>query len=164
MPKPILTPEAKAALVGELRQAAQEYRRVCPRSLAAKYGISPNSVRTFGSKYGIPVRSTTSPENRQIVTREDRLRAHASPLRTMRDLELMSGMDYITIKATIRYAKLAGRPIPYLRTPNKKSGIVELLEPMPHHIVQWLIANVPKGGTVHELITAIIVDAYNEEH
>ena len=153
MPRPILTPEAKAALVGELRQAAQEYRRVCPHSLGAKYGISPNSVRTYGSKHGIPVRAHPS--------REDHLRQFAAPTRTMRDLVALSGMDYITVKAVIRYADLAGRPIPYL---SRRGKPVDVLDRLPPHVAAWVIKQVPEGGTVHELITAIIVDAYNEEH
>jgi hypothetical protein len=156
LPSRILTPKRKAELIEELRTAAETLTPVNAADLSRRYGICESSIRAYGSRAGIRVRCR--------YLREDNIRKHAAPDRTLRDLAELSGMDYTTVKETVRYARDMGRPIPYMSRSQRAPYRNETMDRLPPHIAEWLTASVPDGGTVHELITAIIVDAYHEEN
>ena len=53
----------------------------------------------------------------------------------------------------------------YTRKRGVKIGtFAEILEFMPAPVMTWLADQIPEGGTMAELISAIITDAYNEEN
>lgn len=40
---------------------------------------------------------------------------------------------------------------------------MQLVDGLPIDIQDWVVDNIPPGGTLTELIRAVIVDAYNDE-
>ena len=83
------------------------------------------------------------------LTREKLLRLARQARRTGRSVKL----HQISHKTVIHNA-MRGK---------KTGGVGTILRLLPTEIAQWLIAQIPDGGTLEDVVRAIIVDTYAEE-
>ena len=43
-------------------------------------------------------------------------------------------------------------------------GIIQMVAGLPEPVQDWLINSIPEGATLTDMLRAIIIDAYDEEH
>jgi hypothetical protein len=155
---PNLTKQARERLLGELRIAAANLEPIDPADISRRYGIAPASIRGIGSRAGIPVRVMQT-------TMLERILAVASVDKTRADVARELGEDPEKVQRAYKYARNRGIIVPQQRGVKRGVSLKAQLRAynLPPEVEKWLVAQLPSESGLHDLIRAVIIDAYHEE-
>jgi hypothetical protein len=155
---PNLTKEARERLRSELRLAAANLEPIDPADISRRYGIAPASIRGIASRAGIPVRVMQT-------TMLERIMAVASVEKTRADVARELGEDPEKVQRAYKYARNKGIIVPQQRGVKRGFSLKAQLKAykLPPEVEAWLLVQLPSESGLHDLIRAIILDAYHEE-